>query len=352
MAPNNGTLIPTPQTRVLLVTYPRTASNLLVKMLSLKDQENVLPNDKGGYFFWDSLMEVRKAISQRRPLEHWSPGETEAVQKAFTQSLNDFESMSQSAESQGKIFFAKEHAQWIADPAIINHYMLNHDYQASSRLGIQVPNSHGTARYFSPNNFTRFPDAYLETWQLTFLIRHPALAFPSFYRAVLNLEKEGFAGQQEIQPLMELHSTLKWTRLLYDWGCEHGARQQSDACLPILLDAQDVIHHPDVVLKYCELIGMSLAEVKFAWHSANSGNDMHGLGHKGPEEVMMSTLNHSSCLIKEKAPATVDIALERGKWDEEFGERTAEQIEQWVRDAMLDYEYLWARRLQVGQCKN
>jgi hypothetical protein len=97
-------------------------------------------------------MEVRKVISQRRPMGHWSRQETEAVRKAFEQSLNDFENMAQSAESQGKIFFAKEHAQWIADPAAINHYILKHDYQASLRLGIQVPTSNSAGENFSLNN--------------------------------------------------------------------------------------------------------------------------------------------------------------------------------------------------------
>jgi hypothetical protein len=138
---------------------------------------------------------------------HWSRQETEAVRKAFEQSLNDFENMAQSAESQGKIFFAKEHAQWIADPAAINHYILKHDYQASLRLSIQVPTSNGAGENFSLNNFTIFPDTCLESWRLTFLIRHPALALPSFDRAAVNLEKEGFAGHNKIQPLMELHST-------------------------------------------------------------------------------------------------------------------------------------------------
>jgi hypothetical protein len=32
----NDTLLPTPKKQVLLITYPRTASNLLVKMLSLE----------------------------------------------------------------------------------------------------------------------------------------------------------------------------------------------------------------------------------------------------------------------------------------------------------------------------
>jgi hypothetical protein len=70
-------------------------------------------------------------------------------------------------------------------------------------------------------------------------------------------------------------------------------------------------------------------EVKFAWHSAKSGStqyDVPRAGHTSPEDVMMPTLNHSSCLIKEKTPTTVGIALERGKWNVEFGESLAKQM--------------------------
>ncbi|KAL2863994.1 uncharacterized protein BJX67DRAFT_390278 [Aspergillus lucknowensis] len=353
MSPSNHAFLPAHSQsakRVLLITYPRTASNLFIKMLALENQPNVVSNESGGYFFWDAFMKERKTVSRCRPIEQWSPEETVEIRQAFQRNFDYFEAMSQSASYQGKIFFAKEHTMWLADPAAVAQYLSNHDCQASSRLSIQVPNSYGAAGKFSPKNITIFPDAYLETWTLTFLIRHPALVFPSYYRALLDLEKEGFAEPDIIQPMLELHSTLAWTRLLYDWYCEQvqsNPGQNNGICFPILLDAQDVIHHPEIVLKYCELMDMSPERVKFTWQPEMSPHFVNGAVHKSPEAVMMATLNRSTSLLKERTPDTVDITLERAKWEVEFGESLAKRMEKWVKDAMPDYNYLWTRRLRV-----
>ena len=114
------------------------------------------------------------------------------------------------------------------------------------------------------------------------------------------------------------------------------------------LDAQDVIHHPEVVLEYCELIGMNPEKVKFAWQPESSPRFTTGVGPKCAEAVMTATLDPSMSLLKEKTPATVDIASERKKWEEEFGEGLAKQMEKWVEDAMPDYNYLWTKRLWVN----
>jgi hypothetical protein len=317
----------------------------------------------GGYFFMGAFTKQRQTICTRRPTEQWTLEETEEIRQAFQENFDYFEAKSQSANSQGKIFFAKEHSPRLVDPAALTQYLLNHDYQtsprpgiqipnASSRLGIQVPNSYGAVGKFSAKNITIFPDAYLEKWTLTFLIRQPALVFPSYYRALLNLEQEGFIESNAAQPMLELHSTLIWTRRLYDWYCVHDVqsypRRHDDISFPILLDAQDIIHHPEVVLKYCELIGMNPEKARFAWQPESFPRSTTGVGPKCAEAVMMATLDRSTSVLKEKTPLTVDIALERKKWEEEFGEGLAKQMEKWVDHAMPDYNYLWSKRLRVN----
>lgn len=342
--------------RVLLITYPRTASNLLVKMLALEDQPNVVSNEMGGYFFWDAFMKERKTVSEGKPIAQWNAKDTGEVRQAFQQNFNVFEDMSQSAISDGKIFFAKEHTLWFADPGALAQYLSTHDYQpSSSRLDIQLPDPYSMAPMkFSPKNFTIFPDEYLETWTPTFLVRHPALAFPSYYRALQKLEKGGFAEEEIEAPMLELHSTLLWTRLLYDWYHERKGNsyshahshegQYNDICFPLILDAHDIIHSPEILLRYCELLGMDPAAVKVAWQTQSTP----GSGcAESADKVMTETLDHSSCLLKQKTPSTVDIAVERGNWEVEFGQGLAKQMEEWVRAAMPDYNYLWARRLKL-----
>ncbi|KAE8350063.1 hypothetical protein BDV28DRAFT_163224 [Aspergillus coremiiformis] len=321
-------------------------------MLSLEHQENVISNEKGGYFFWDAFMKGRTTMSSYTPVKNWTAQQTSEMQTVCQQNFKDVESKSQLAESHGNIFFAKEHVQWFTDPAAISNFLWGCESRALSPVNITIPASYDPVHRFSPNNLTIFPDRYLETWRLTFLIRHPALAFPSFYRAMRELEKEEFAQPHEVGRLMELNATLRWTRLLYGWCCEH---QRSDnGCdgatgLPILLDAQDVIHHPEVVVRYCELIGLNPAHVRVQWDAESSQMGNHPLNgaHKSPDAVMKFTLANSSHILKDKTPAVVDIALQRKRWDEEFGKTLGQQMERWVREAMPDYDYLRSRRLQV-----
>ncbi|KAE8395621.1 hypothetical protein BDV23DRAFT_178666 [Aspergillus alliaceus] len=343
-----------PLRRTLLVTYPRTASNLVLKMLSLDDQEKVVSNEKGGYFFWDSYMAERSTRCIYKPVLDWAPEETEEIQHVLQRITNELEQKSRFAESQGRLFFAKEHVQWFTDPAAIGNYISGHCSPTASPVNIHIPISYGPVREFSPNNLTVFPDQYLETWRLTFLIRHPALAFPSLYRAMRELEKEEFTEAHELQPLMEIHATLKWTRQLYDWCCKHQADSHDgysgDDHYPLVLDAQDVIHNPSVIRRYCKLIGMDPAYVKYDWSAASSkktNGESESIGRKHPETIMKFTLDNSLHIIKEKTPPFVDIALERKAWDAEFGEVIGKQMEGWVMEAMPDYDYLKSRRLQV-----
>lgn len=340
--------------RTLLVTYPRTASNLLVRMLSLEEQENAISNEKGGYFFWDSFIKGRTTNSTYTPIESWTPQQTEEMQQIFQHDFNRLESTSNLAESQGKVFFAKEHVQWFTDPAAISDYLSHKDSRTPSPVNIKIPNPYGTPQGFSANNLSIFPDHYLETWRLTFLIRHPALAFPSFYRAMRELQKEEFAQTHEICPLMELNATLRWSRHLYDWCYQHQEEPikgcDRDIQYPLVLDAQDIAHHPAVLAKYCKLIGLNPAHLKSEWNVPDQ-KIQKGVedrtGHKSPEAVMKFTLDNSSHVLKDKTPAIVDIGLERRGWDREFGISIGEQMEKWVREAMPDYTYLRAKRLRV-----
>lgn len=340
--------------KILLITYPRTASNLLVKILSLESQTAVVSNEKGGYFFWDAFMTGRATGSTYKPIEHWNVEETDRIRRAFQQSLNDLEGKSEVAKSEGKIMFAKEHAQWFANPAEVNKYLSGHNGQANLPFSIKIPDLSISTGTFSSNNLTVLPDEYLETWTPTFLIRHPALAFPSFYRSMLDLEKEGLASPHELQPLLKLNSTLKWTRLLYDWYCQHGSNSSTNHSdnihFPLLLDAQDVVNQPEVVVRYCELIGMDRTKLKFEWSREAPERNSHlpdGAAQRTPEEVMMATLNHSSTLLRGKAPVVLNMASEAEKWREEFGKNIGKQMEDWVLNAMPDYHYLRARRLHL-----
>lgn len=336
--------------RVMLITYPRTASNLLIKMLSLEDQENVLSNRMGGYFFWDAYMKGRRNGHIYKPIAHWTADDIEETRQLFQQCVDNLEDMSQAAGAQDKVLFGKEHVSWFANPAVTSGHLFDDDDGSEDQYAmpfrLDFPERYGSASAFSPENPTVLPDEYLKSWTQTFLIRHPALAFPSFYRAMNSLHDEGCADPHELIPLMKLSSTLWWTRQLYEWCCKnsantltgHGSERER---LPIVLDAEDIIHSPSVLLRYCELVGLDPGKVRFQWNNQTKHSNVI-------EAVMKATLDHSSGLLPEKTPAIIDISAEADTWVDEFGEEVGGLIEKLVRDAMPDYEFLRERRLKVA----
>jgi hypothetical protein len=164
------------------------------------------------------------------------------------------------------------------------------------------------------------------------------------------LDEDGIKGASFSN--MDMH----WTRLMYDWCME-----QPDAPVqPPVIDAHDLIHNPEVVLKLCERTGLDKSVVQFEWagkdevkKSAQWDNgDPNASAQEfemnvGAAKIMLATLENSSGIVKDKAPEVIDIDAEAIKWKEEFGEETGGLLEVYVRKSMPDYEYLKARRITV-----
>ncbi|RHZ64672.1 hypothetical protein CDV55_104990 [Aspergillus turcosus] len=274
-----------------------------------------------------------------------------------------------SARDEGKIFFAKEHAAWFVNPAAFGKMMHDGDRSSGddsaagkaddyySLFPVRVSSDYGPSQTFSSTE-TVLPDEYLRTWQLAFIIRHPALVCPSMYRAHRALKKLYPIGSSTSNGMsrrfLRLSVSLRWTRMLYDWCVS-----QEGQAPPIILDANDLIHNQSSVVKFCEPTGLNPAALKFEWESvcaegkAWSGDgaapqDRASKQHSTSQEahaIMRSTLMGSSGVVKEKAPKVVDVASEAEKWKHEFGDEEASFILEIVREVMPDYEFLRQRRL-------
>ena len=92
------------------------------------------------------------------------------------------------AEAEGKIAFVKEHAQYMSEPVSRFQFLLGEGSVNESPWTVQTPGVYGTGTAQSPLNKTLLPDSFLKTWLPTFLIRHPALTFPSQYRAMIDIK--------------------------------------------------------------------------------------------------------------------------------------------------------------------
>jgi hypothetical protein len=60
---------PTAMSPLLIITYPRTGSNLLLRMLSLPDQQHTVSEESGGYFFLPAMKHMRDARLLDKPPE-------------------------------------------------------------------------------------------------------------------------------------------------------------------------------------------------------------------------------------------------------------------------------------------
>ncbi|KAK4148672.1 hypothetical protein C8A00DRAFT_47526 [Chaetomidium leptoderma] len=331
--------------RVLLVSAPRTASNLLLKVLNIHNQPNVLTSEEGGYFFHKAFVVATREINQFKPFSEWTDAEKGQIRDAYQQCLDLIEEYSARAQADNKIMFAKEHAISFLNPAKTQGQPGDTTESSTSRLNF--PATYGPELTFSPHNQTWLPDEYLRTWRLAFIIRHPALAFPSLYRALVKLTKLGALNEDGMKGAGMANMSLGWTRKLFDWSLE----QSGGKTVPLVIDGNDVILNPGAVVRFCEAAGLDTGALQFDWTGESDKKKEPTPGTwAGVDEqaarVMLSTLEASKGIVKDKAPATVDIKAEADKWRAEFGDEAAGAIEKAVLDAMPDYEYLKERRVQ------
>lgn len=329
--------------RYYLISYPRSASNLLLKILALDRQRNVSTGEyDGGYFFVPVDTAIARLGLQGRNVDNWTADEVRQVRESAQKCFETLQHCVESAESRGHKLFIKEHTVFLANPT------------ARSRLRFSsVRESPWTVEYgggasHSSLNFTMLPDEFLLTWLPIFLIRHPALAFPSLYRTIVKLEGKEAADQDDFAALM---ITLEWTRSLYDFYVQ---RRGSLACSPaesaqwpIIIDADDIMAHPEIVAQLCDEMGMDRQQLRFSWDQIRT-EDISS----ADQRVMRSTLYESTGIIGGKGSTGMDIDAEVAEWRVEFGAAAADRIRKLVREAMPHYDYLRDGRLKTASLEN
>ena len=167
--------------RFYLLTSPRTASNLLVKILAPEDQEHILSCEREGYFFMPTIPpRYHDPKTAGRHLDEWKTEERSIIWDSYQVSFDDLQKHVESAEQQGKDVFVKEHLYWMLEPVAETKFVYREDSTKEVPWIVKTPL--GVEQSHSPLNKTILLDEFLKTWLPTFLIRHPALAFPSNYR--------------------------------------------------------------------------------------------------------------------------------------------------------------------------
>ncbi|KAH7184794.1 uncharacterized protein B0J16DRAFT_340473 [Fusarium flagelliforme] len=323
--------------RYWLLTCPRTASNLLVKMLNL-DEQGVRPANHGGYFFLPAIQ--KHFLVEQKPMDTWTEEEKAPIDEIIQQCSQAFQDHIAAAEAEGQKLYVKEHSIMLNHPRVEDHYINGSKEKRAITEATPVPVKGIAEPTRSKNNLTLFPDEFLKTWNPTFLIRHPALMIPSLYRTSLaKIDLKGISRPRREPCRTEV--TMRWHRSLYEFYAEHFG---NDSVWPIVLDADDIMLKPEIVCKYAKLAGLDESKVRRSWDKAPS-EELNKLSHM--EQRMLSSINASTAIDNSKVAGNIDIDQEVVKWTEEFGEGEAKKIEKWVRDVMPDYEYMHSKRMRL-----
>jgi hypothetical protein len=279
-------------------------------------------------------------------VEEWTQDERNQMMQSYQNCFNELEERLMTAKAEGKIVFVKEHSYFISEPTAQTRFLFGQNSVKESPWTVQVPSTYALEVTRSSLNETVLPDEFLKTLLPTFLIRHPALAFPSHYRTFI--DNDGVEATKTEGAQLALIMTLHWTRTLYDWYTHHLRKSESgsygDVNWPLVLDADDIMTEPEVIVRFCDIVGMDPTKLQFTWTPA-SKEELDQF-HSDVVRRMLSTLLASAGIIREKTSANLDIDAEAKKWKEEFGECEGEKIEKWVRAAMPDYEFMKAKRLR------
>lgn len=96
------------------------------------------------------------------------------------------------------------------------------------------------------------------------LIRHPALAFPSFLRVqlterMLDIEDEAF----------DFWIHLQYSKYIFEYFADRHRRDPHVSPAPVVVDAEDVVHNTDrLTAKLCQLYDIPAHGVRRTWSVA------------------------------------------------------------------------------------
>ncbi|KAF7590780.1 hypothetical protein BBP40_002396 [Aspergillus hancockii] len=333
--------------RFLLLASPRTGSNLLLKILSLEDQPNVATCKNGGYFFMPLVLLKQELRCSWKNVEQLSTDERDKLETSMKGCFNALNQHIKGATSSGKLVFVKEHANFLTDPVAKTRFIYGEE-SVTQELPWMIRGPEEVVRTTSRSihNKTILSDEFLQGWNPVFLIRHPALSFPSFYRASVRADGREFMSSIPGRRSCQMVMTMRWIRKLYDFYSEYFTeckKQTGQANIhgiwPIILDADDVIAEPAVLVKLCNLIGLDSYFLRYEWEPSSQTRPLWA-------QAFRTTLDSSTKIIATKVAGDIEIDEEVKKWREEFGEEDGRMIEKYVRAAMPDYEFLKSKRLR------
>lgn len=320
----------------ILFSIPRTASNLVIRLLSLQEQSSVLPHPHDGYFFLPALRYRYKHSLSASSIEAWPESIDKGYHSALQEGMDAWHGWMNEVELAGRGSFIKEHINWTVTP----------EAERMFRGGAKADDKHHDVP-FNPTCLST--DILLRRVKVTFLIRHPALTFPSLFRAAIDNEGLEAVLTSSARATFKWEATYRWHIELYKFllasSPTNDTYTEESNHAPIILDASD-LSSVELVRKYAQTVGLNAESVQFEWKPTS---EEQKAGIPKVEARMKDTLLESEGVITTKLVRFEEGKLQEEKrsWLAEFGDSLGDLLATLVDNGMDDYRWLWNRRLQT-----
>ncbi|OBT44499.1 hypothetical protein VE00_04929 [Pseudogymnoascus sp. WSF 3629] len=234
------------------------------------------------------------------------------------------------SSGKGKVAFVKEHIYMMLKPSVIDS---NLKTPRPPRITPQLQPTDTDAGVRVSSNPTLLPDDFMLSVSPIFLIRHPALAFPSWYRLITST-----FGADIDDSDFPVEASFRWSRIVYDWYLNTWTETSPSSPLtqhrkPAVIDADDTMSDRAALERLCHQLQLDPQQLSFDWQVENTGH-----------LPWLSSLQRSTGVDMSKISKGIDIQQEFVKWENEFGSHVAQKLLHFVELAMPDYEYLLAQR--------
>ncbi|KAL0577223.1 hypothetical protein V5O48_004764 [Marasmius crinis-equi] len=306
--------------RIFLFSHPRTTSNLFMRLM--EGHSNVT---QAQYMFFAAyfLGPDRQSGGTAEDFRYM-PAYPMREQKSYQNGLIALQKFIKEVEDKGNIPLVMDHAMMLTSPTIPRTNMPEKPKIEDPKLdGDRNP----TTEVPIPNP-TFLPDRFLLTLTPIFTIRHPALVLPSYLKAVsAEASPVESAFGEEFPTAVSYKNQIQ----IFDF---YKALNGGEA--PVVVDGERLVKNTQAVMKsVCEKLGLDEKNVKYEWESKDVP--------KFPKtiEAFTGKAKRSTGVIQDGMyDKPVDIDEHAKKWKEEWGEDVAKRMEELVRGAMKDYEYL------------
>ncbi|KAK4506056.1 hypothetical protein PRZ48_004021 [Zasmidium cellare] len=326
-----------PTRHVLIFDHPRSCSNLLGRLLDTHPSTTRLHRpwrnartrgpDKPVLSITPETVERfqqrRQAVEQQDYSQVTVAKANEDVLKAIKKAREEVRNPERTPLAQslillkGKVAIIQDHtAVLITDPII--HVVLK---DPTYLPPLEEP------------NITLLPPCLLTNSLPVLLIRHPALALPSFLR--MHLQEKMLVPEDE---MFRFWISLRWLRIIH-------AHLESLLLEPIIIDASDLVQHTSTLMtKLCAHVSIAPDQIQETWRPGEAIQK-----EKDIDENWMETLRKSSGVIRDGRGSDEGIRIGDlvGRWEEEFGVERAGVLRGMVEGEMGDYWFLWERRVRV-----